>query len=85
MIGNIIASIVTSQPILLQVYLGVLVHVKKLIKHFFDYWLTSSYEEARRFKISAAVAKREKEKKRTSIGLNAKKLLLTVLMLKSTI
>ena len=72
MIGNIIASIVTSQPILLQVYLGVLVHVKKLIKHFFDYWLTSSYEEARRFKISAAVAKREKEKKRTSIGLNAK-------------
>ena len=72
MIGNIIASIVTSQPILLQVYLGVLVHVKKLIKHFFDYWLTSSYEEVRRFKISAAVAKREKEKKRTSIGLNAK-------------
>ena len=86
MIGNIIASIVTSKLlILLQVYLGVLVHVKKLIKHFFDYWLTSSYEEVRRFKISAAVAKREKEKKRTSIGLNAKKLLLTVLVLKSTI
>ena len=72
MIGNIIASIVTSKPILLQVYLGVLVHVKKLIKHFFDYWLTSSYEEVRRFKISTAVSKREKEKKRTSIGLNAK-------------
>lgn len=71
-IGNIIASIVTSKPILLQVYLGVLVHVKKLIKHFFDYWLTSSYEEVRRFKISTAVSKREKEKKRTSIGLNAK-------------
>ena len=72
MIGNIITSIVTSKPIPLQVYLGVLVHVKKLIKYFFDYWLTSSYEEVRRFKISTAVAKREKDKKRTSIGLNAK-------------
>ena len=72
MIGNIITSIVTSKPIPLQVYLGVLVHVKKLIRYFFDYWLTSSYEEVRRFKISTAVAKREKDKKRTSIGLNAK-------------
>lgn len=58
MIGNIITSIVTSKPIPLQVYLGVLVHVKKLIKYFFDYWLTSSYEEVRIFKISTAVAKR---------------------------
>ena len=69
MIGSIITSIVTSKPTPLQVYLGVLAHEKKMIKHLLDYPVTSSYEEVRRFKISAAVVC---DKERTSIRLNAK-------------
>ena len=42
---------------------------KKIDKHLFDYRVTSSYEEVRRFKISVAVAC---DKEKTSIRLNAK-------------
>ena len=69
MIRGIITSIATSKPTPLQVYLGALAHEKKLIKHLIDYRVTSSYEEVRRFKISAAVAC---DKERTSIRLNVK-------------
>ena len=69
MIGSIITSIVTFKPTPLQVYLGVLAHEKQLIKHLFDYRVTSSYEEVRRFEISEAVPC---DKERTSIKLNAK-------------
>ena len=40
-----------------------------MIKHLFDYRVTSSYEEVRRFKISASVAC---DKERRGIQLNAK-------------
>lgn len=73
MIGRIITSIVTSKSTPLKVYLSVLTHEKKLIKHLFDHQLTLSYEEIRRFKASAAVVC---DKDRTNIRLNAKDRLL---------
>ena len=39
---------------MLQVALGILVQEKKLIEHLYEYRVTASYDEIRRFKISAA-------------------------------
>ena len=54
MICSIIASVATSQTSMLQVALGLLVGHKKLIQDLHEYRITSTYDEVRRFKASAA-------------------------------
>ena len=56
MVGNIVKGIVTKRHTKLQLSLGILVREKKLIEHLHEYGITSTYQEVRRFKISAAVA-----------------------------
>ena len=52
LIGNIITSVVSNRATSLQVDLGLLANKKKLVQHFFDYRVTCSPDETRRFKIS---------------------------------
>ena len=56
MVGNIVISCVSKRHTTLQIALGVLARDKKLIQHLHEYSVTSSYDEVRRFKISAAAA-----------------------------
>lgn len=57
LIGNIVTSVMTSQPTDLQIALGVLLRDSKMIiNHMYDYRVTCSYDEVLRFKKSAAVA-----------------------------
>jgi hypothetical protein len=56
MVAHIITSAILSKPTMLQVALGVLAHDKKLIEHLHDYGITSTYQEVRRYKVSAAVS-----------------------------
>jgi hypothetical protein len=56
-IGNIVTSVLKSQPTDLQISLGVLFRDSKLILGYtYDYGITCSYDEVLRFKKSAAVA-----------------------------
>ena len=57
-----INSIATANISMLQVALGLKVQMKKLIEHLHDYGVTSSYDEVRRFKISAAHSETEAKK-----------------------
>ena len=54
LISSIIATISSSKSSNLQVALGVCIQEKKLIDHLYEYEITASYDEIRRFKISAA-------------------------------
>ena len=54
LISSMITTIATSKVSMLQVALGLLVQDKKHIEHLYEYGVTSSYDEVRRFKISAA-------------------------------
>ena len=54
MIGNIVTSVVTKQFTKLQLALSVLASDRKLIEHLHDYEITSTFQEFRRFKVSAA-------------------------------
>lgn len=57
LIGNMVTSVLRSHATPLQIALGVLIHRKKLITHMFDYRVTCSYDESRRYKKSSAVAR----------------------------
>ena len=60
LLGSMITSKVTSRVTMLQVAIGLLVHEKILIQDLYDYGVTSSYDEIRRFKISAAVSEKNR-------------------------
>ena len=63
LISSMIITIARSKVSTLQVALGLLLQEKKLIEHLYEYGVTASYDEVRRFKISAAYsASQEKEK-----------------------
>lgn len=57
LIGNIVTSVVRNHATPLQIALGVLIHRKKLIMHMFDYKVTCSNDEVRRYKRSSAIAR----------------------------
>ena len=59
LIGNIVTSVLRNHATPLQIALGVhvLINRKKIIKHMFDYKVTCSYDELRRYKKSSAVAR----------------------------
>jgi len=59
LIGNIVTSVLRNQATPFQIALGVnvLINRKKIIKHIFDYNMTCSYDELRRYKKSSAVAR----------------------------
>ena len=62
LISSMIITIARSKVTTLQVALGLLLQEKKLIEHLYEYGVTASYDEVRRFKISAAYsASQEKE------------------------
>ena len=54
LISSIVTSIVCSKVSMIQVALGLFVREKKMIQLLHEFGVTSSYEEVRRFKISAA-------------------------------
>ena len=56
MIGNIITFVMTKRFTRLQLALSVLASNKTLIEHLHEYGITSTYDEFRRFKVSAAAA-----------------------------
>ena len=70
LIGNIITSIVSNQTTTLQVALGLLANKKSFIGHPFDYGVTCSPDELRRFKVSAAV---DCAKKKVSTQISTKR------------
>lgn len=57
LIGNMVTSVLRNGTTPLQIALGILIHKKKLVKHLYDYKVTCSYDELRRFKKSSAVAR----------------------------
>ena len=57
LIGNIVTNVLRNHATPLQIALGVLINRKKIIKHMFDYKVTCSYDELRRYKKSSAVAR----------------------------
>ena len=54
LIGNIVTSVMTKRFTRLQLALSVLANNRKFIEHLHDYGITSTYQEFRRFKVSAA-------------------------------
>ena len=54
LIGNIATSVMTKRFTRLQLAFSVLAGDRKLIEHLHDYGITSTYQEFRRFKVSAA-------------------------------
>ena len=54
LISNIVTITASSNASMLQISLGLLIREKKLIEHLHELGVTSSYDEVRRFKISAA-------------------------------
>ena len=53
LIGNIVTSIVSNRATTLQVDLAILANKPQLIEHLYDYGVTCSPDEMRRFKISS--------------------------------
>ena len=62
MIGKIVTSVVTTRFTKLQLALSVLVSDRKLIEHLHEYGITSTYQEFRRFKVSAAISSDNNDK-----------------------
>ena len=56
LVGNIVTSVLRIHATPLQIALEVLINRKQIIKHMFDYQVTCSYDELRRYKKSSAVA-----------------------------
>ena len=56
LVGNIITNIIRKMPTTLNIALSILLQQKHLIKKFYDYGVSCSYDEHLRFKFSAAVA-----------------------------
>ena len=52
--ANIVTSAVTSHPAMLQIALGLLAREKKTIQQLYAFGVSASYDEIRRYKISAA-------------------------------
>ena len=63
LIGNMVTSVLRRHATPLQIALGVLMHRKKIIQHMYDYNVTCSYDELRRYKKSSAVARYTKLKR----------------------
>ena len=61
LISNIIAGVVTSKVSMVQDAMGLLVQKKQLIDQLYEYGVTASYDEIRRFKISEAAASSKQE------------------------
>ena len=59
MIGSIISSIITTNPTMLQVDLGLVAYHKPAIDNLHEYRVTSTYHEILRFKISSAESNTE--------------------------
>ena len=62
LIGSMLTSVIRNFSTPLQIALGILVHSKKIIQHLFDYKVTCSHDEFRRYKKSSAVARYTKLK-----------------------
>ena len=62
MIANIVTSVVTKRLTKLQLVLSVLASDWKLIEHLHEYRITYTYEEFRRFKVSAAASSDNNDK-----------------------
>ena len=62
MIGNIMTSLVTKRFTKLQLALSVLASGRKLIEHLYEYRITSTYQEFRRFKVLAAASSDNNDK-----------------------
>ena len=56
LIRNIITTAVISHPSMLQIALGLLAQEKKKIHQLYAFGASASYDEIRRYKISAAAA-----------------------------
>ena len=54
LVSSILTSMVCSKVSMLQVALGLFVREKRIIEFLYEFGVTSSYDEVRRFKISAA-------------------------------
>ena len=65
LLGSMITSKVTSKVAILQVAIGLLVNEKILIQALYDYGVASSYDDIRRFRISAAYPSRMEQKSLT--------------------
>ena len=63
LIGNMVTSVLGRHATPLQIALGVLMHRKKIIQHMYDYNVTCSYDELRRYKKYSAVARYTKLKR----------------------
>lgn len=57
-----VTSTLTNSFTQLQLALSILVQSKKLIEHLHKYQITSTYQEVRKYKISAAVESNQKGK-----------------------
>ena len=64
-----INSIAFSKTSMLQVALGLLVQEKRLIQHLHEYGVTATYDEVRRYKISAAAANKTQTRLGSTKGL----------------
>ena len=53
------ASTILSKPTMLQIGLGLIARGRDVIEHLHDYVICSTYQETRRFKLSAAVNNRK--------------------------
>ena len=56
LIGNIVTSIVSNRATTLQIDLAILANKPQLVEHLYDYGITCSPDEMRRFKVSAAAS-----------------------------
>ena len=60
MVGSIVANVTTGVFTPLQLSLGLLLHEKKKIHELSKYCVTCSYDEIRRFKVSASIDEQSK-------------------------
>ena len=56
LVANMITSAITSNPSMLQIALGLLAREKKTIEQLYAFRVSASYDEIRRYKISAAAS-----------------------------
>ena len=54
LMSSMIKAVMTSRVSILQVALGLEVQEKRLIEHLYEYRVTASYDEVRRFRICTA-------------------------------
>ena len=59
MIGRFVASTILPKPTMFEVGLGLVARIRDVIEHLHEYGVCSTYQETRRFKVSAAVNNRK--------------------------